>query len=283
MNRTPHEHATVAAARTLLTAILAALLLGALAFGKGEAAFVRSGDTLTGPDTIPAGYTLVTFDNGSDQPYELTLIRLRDGVGYEQVDELAAASEDGSPDSLRALMEAVEIYGGVAAVPPGASGNTGITLAEGRYLAFSENFEGGVEVRLAFEVAGSSGAEAPAVDREVTMWEFAFDLGADIPAGEQRWRVTNIGAQMHHLMIFPIQPGTTLDDVEAALSEPGEPTFIIGPPAVMSATFGGGISNDLTVDLAPGSYAAICFVPDLETGLPHAALGMLALIEVTDN
>jgi hypothetical protein len=81
-------------------------------------------------------------------------------------------------------------------------------------------------------------------------------------------------------MVFPIEPGTTLDDVRASLSEPGDPAFITGPPAVMSATFGGGISNDLMVDLAPGSYGAICFVPDSETGMPHAALGMIALFTV---
>lgn len=267
---------------TALTA-LALLTIGALAAAQVEASFVRSGDVLDGPANLQAGYTTVAFDNGSDQPYELTLIRLRDGVSYEQAEELAAASEDGSPETLRAVLEAVEIFGGVATVFPGSSGSVGITLAEGRYLAISENFEGGVEARFRFEVAGASGAEAPAVDREVTMFEFGFDLGADIPAGEQRWRVTNTGEQIHHLMIFPIQPGTTLEDVQAALSSPGEPDFIVGPPALMTGTFGGGISNDVTVDLAPGSYGAICFIPDIETGIPHAALGMISLFEIADN
>lgn len=37
----------------------------------------------------------------------------------------------------------------------------------------------------------------------------------------------------------------------------------------------------LMVDLAPGTYAAVCFIPDLETGAPHAMLGMTASFTVT--
>ena len=30
------------------------------------------------------------------------------------------------------------------------------------------------------------------------------------------------------------------------------------------------------LDLEPGDYIAICFVPDAESGAPHAMLGMIA-------
>ncbi|UCH24545.1 MAG: hypothetical protein JSV66_11370 [Trueperaceae bacterium] len=245
-----------------------------------EVTFTRIADTLSGPEMLEGGYTTVTFTNSADQPYELTLVRLREGVTPEEFELLATAAEDGTGESLGALLEVAEIYGGVAAIPPGASASAAVTLAEGRYLAFSSNYEGGVEARFDFDVSGSNGAQAPVADREITMFEFGFGIDAEIPAGKELWRISNIGEQLHHVMIFPVEPGTTIEDVNAALSQPGEPAFVTGPPVVTSATFTGGISNDLTVELAPGSYGVICFVPDIETGLPHAALGMVSLVTV---
>lgn len=40
----------------------------------------------------------------------------------------------------------------------------------------------------------------------------------------------------------------------------------------MTATF--------DVDLPAGEYAFICFVPDVATGKPHAALGMVGALSV---
>lgn len=34
------------------------------------------------------------------------------------------------------------------------------------------------------------------------------------------------------------------------------------------------------VDLTPGTYVAVCFVIDPETGMPHAMEGMVSLFEV---
>jgi len=36
----------------------------------------------------------------------------------------------------------------------------------------------------------------------------------------------------------------------------------------------------MNLDLAPGRYALICFVPDSASGKPHAALGMIGELEV---
>ena len=53
--------------------------------------------------------------------------------------------------------------------------------------------------------------------------------------------------------------------------------------AVLGGVPSGGLDLDVTVDMTPGSYAAICFFPDLDSGMPHAALGMVALFEVTGD
>lgn len=262
---------------------LAGLLLGAFAWAQPEATFVRDADSLTGVEVLEAGYATITLINQAEQPYDLTLVRLRDGVTVEQFEEAAAAAQDGSGESLRAFTETAEIFGGVAAVAPGGNGSVGLTLVEGRYVGFSENFEGGVSAQIRFDVSGSNGAGAPDADLRVGMGEFTFDLDDEIPAGEQLWRVANDGEQPHHIAVFPIAPGTTLDDITASLSAPGEPSFVTGPPALMSSALSGGRVNDLTVDLSPGTYAAICFIPDADSGMPHAALGMVDVFTVVGD
>ena len=37
------------------------------------------------------------------------------------------------------------------------------------------------------------------------------------------------------------------------------------------------------LDLAPGTYIAVCFVPDEETGVPHALMGMVQVFTVAEG
>jgi hypothetical protein len=37
------------------------------------------------------------------------------------------------------------------------------------------------------------------------------------------------------------------------------------------------------MDLTPGTYIALCFVPDEQTGAPHAAMGMVAIFTVGEG
>jgi hypothetical protein len=39
----------------------------------------------------------------------------------------------------------------------------------------------------------------------------------------------------------------------------------------------------LALDLAPGTYIALCFVPDEETGVPHALMGMVQVFTVGEG
>jgi hypothetical protein len=39
-------------------------------------------------------------------------------------------------------------------------------------------------------------------------------------------------------------------------------------------------SATIDVDVEPGNYAWLCFVPDPGSGQPHAALGMIAALTV---
>jgi hypothetical protein len=40
-------------------------------------------------------------------------------------------------------------------------------------------------------------------------------------------------------------------------------------------------STWIGIDLQPGTYALMCFIPDRSTGMPHAMLGMVSIVTVS--
>jgi hypothetical protein len=57
-----------------------------------------------------------------------------------------------------------------------------------------------------------------------------------------------------------------------------------GPPPGMPlggvSPIAKGRSNTFTLDLTPGTYGMICFVPDAKDGKPHSVHGMTTQFEV---
>ena len=41
-----------------------------------------------------------------------------------------------------------------------------------------------------------------------------------------------------------------------------------------------GVPNYWTVDLKPGTYVLVCFIPDAKDGKPHLAHGMMKVVEI---
>jgi hypothetical protein len=119
----------------------------------------------------------------------------------------------------------------------------------------------------------ASGGVAPESQGTFSMKDFTFDMPDTLPAGAATYRVVNAGAQPHELDILMLAPGATDDDVLAWDSAPA------GPPPFESV---GGInafspdgSGSMTLDLAPGTYLAVCHVPDPVSGVAHLHLGMV--------
>jgi hypothetical protein len=54
-------------------------------------------------------------------------------------------------------------------------------------------------------------------------------------------------------------------------------------PLLFVPTLSTGKSAWFPVDLSPGYYALICFIPDIESGVPHAMKGMYDVIEVGEE
>ena len=100
-----------------------------------------------------------------------------------------------------------------------------------------------------------------------------------LPAGWTPVRLTNESSDVHHLQLIKLPEGMSLEDLFAAFEQPGPPPpgveFFGGPGTVLP-----GGDSLATVNLEPGSYVMVCFIPDDE-GVPHVAKGMVKPIIVT--
>jgi hypothetical protein len=123
-------------------------------------------------------------------------------------------------------------------------------------------------------------ASAPAVKAHVvrvTGEDFKFDAPDVIPAGFTEFRFLNKGPAIHHMQLLKLSGGKTVDDLRAALANPGPPPSwmkqVGGPNAPAP-----GLESNATMMLEPGNYVLICFV-DLG-GPPHFMKGMVRALRV---
>jgi uncharacterized cupredoxin-like copper-binding protein len=113
----------------------------------------------------------------------------------------------------------------------------------------------------------------PKADATVKLQDFSFIIPAEVKAGKQTWQIINEGTQPHEIMLIRLAEGKTLADAQAFAQAPhGQPPF---------SSIGGfqginpGSSGWLNLDLQPGDYVALCYIPDPASGHAHMDLGMI--------
>jgi hypothetical protein len=224
------------------------------------------------PATLPSGMTTIRLTNHGQEPHHGQLLRLNDGVTFDQF--TAALQQEG--DGALALISGA---GGPGATDPNGSTEVTQDLKPGTYaLACFIAGPDGVPHMMKgmlkpIEVTASTeSSAAPATRATFTMKDFSFDIPSTLPSGQATYKVMNLGPQMHELNIIKLAPGKTLQDAQAWEGAPA------GPPPFSAAgginAFSADGSGYMTLDLQPGHYVAICNVPDPGTGVPHSHLGM---------
>lgn len=249
------------------------------------------------PAQVTPGYALFTLASDADTSDSLTIFRLNEGTTLEAFqaasDRIDQAFTEGG-DVAAAMNEGLAMVDILAEVgaEPGERRSVGVVLTEGRYaLEYAPETEGPRERTYhEFRVEGAAGAPAPTADATVQWADFAFAFPPNLPAGEQTWHVRNIGAQLHHMVIFTLAEGATLEDFVAfmeQMEEGGPPEPGAGEPLAEPVDYVGTMSTGQEsyhfVDLAPGQYVAVCFLPDHlgdATGQPHFMLGMMQVFRV---
>jgi hypothetical protein len=248
-----------------------------------------------------AGPTLVSLVNNGAEPHHAQLMLLAEGQTFETLQ--AAMSQ--SPDAVFGLGQFV---GGPSSADPGGQAQAILDLAAGQYVALC--FVAGADgvphlakgMVQAFEVAEATAgaAAAPQAAGTVVMRDMAFELPAQVAAGPQVWEVVNEGPQPHEIALLKLAPGLTAEQALAIFGGPpaspdaghemaspesaGAPPAADGPPPFTAAggmqALAAGLRGWAVLDLEPGDYLAVCFVPDPASGQPHVALGMVASFTV---
>jgi hypothetical protein len=237
--------------------------------------------------TVTAGRTLVRLENVGEESWHGFMLQVPADVTDEQiVADLGPGAESPPPW----LFEA--IYPGFPGETlPGQTNLALVDLAPGRYIVLGDTVQ-------QFEVVGEAAtpgaaleAEGSIVDGTVRLFDFNFEFPETLVAGRQVWEVTNIGEQPHELLLARSPEPVTVEQVtELMAGESEEATPTGGGPSFADFEPVGGIrwlSPGLTawteVDLTPGTYVALCFVFDPQTGLPHVAMGMIAVFTVGEG
>lgn len=116
--------------------------------------------------------------------------------------------------------------------------------------------------------------------------DYEFDrLPDSLPAGPAALSLTNDGQELHQILLLRVNDGRTgtLDDL---LALPG-PDLAASVRPVADVVARPGTTNTSLVQLDPGRYLAVCYVPvgskrgAVGDGVPHHAEGMATEITVT--
>ncbi|MBE7555936.1 MAG: hypothetical protein HS126_33195 [Anaerolineales bacterium] len=229
------------------------------------------------PDQLEAGLVKINLVNDGQELHHAQIARLNEGITLEQFQ--TALQQD--PEAAFPL---ITFVGGPGVVDPGRQAQVTVELSPGQYvlLCFLPSHDGVPHLAKGMlkpiEVVAHTDHDHPDVsepkaDAMVKLLDFSFVLPSEIKAGEQLWQVVNEGSQPHEVLIIKLAEGKTMADLQAFVQ-----TYEGVPPY---ANLGGfqaitpGESGWLHLNLEPGNYVAICYVPDPASGHAHAELGMV--------
>jgi uncharacterized cupredoxin-like copper-binding protein len=110
----------------------------------------------------------------------------------------------------------------------------------------------------------------------VTATDYAFQAPDTLPSGVTTFHLMNEGKEAHHVVLVKM-PLAEFQKANLAGPPPADLVVMGGPNAAMP-----GGTAEATVDLLPGSYTIVCFIPSTD-GKPHVMKGMARALEVTQG
>ncbi|MEP7176741.1 MAG: hypothetical protein ABI860_09335 [Gemmatimonadales bacterium] len=242
---------------------------------------VTAGDySMDLPASIPAGNVTLRLVNHGKELHQGQIVRIEDGKTVEDVKE--ALKSDGPPPAW------LKFVGGPNGSAPGQETSSISSLEPGHYamLCLIPSPDGVSHLAKGmikgFEVTASTGAAAalPVATDTIRLVEYGFDATRPLSPGRHTILVENGGAQAHELVLLRLAPGKSVKDFATWATAGGmqgpPPAMPMGGVAVMDRNERGVFS----VDLGPGNYGLICFVPDAKDGKLHLQHGMMKQITV---
>ncbi len=260
-------------------------------------------DGIEAPASAPAGRTLLVEHNDENYPGHAFVLRIPDDVLDSAI--LEALAGPAVAEETPEWFWRAEFLGNGDRALPGRPAVALVDLIPGRYLV-GDPFRPSDQFARFEVTAPASTADAasdPDADVIAELFEMGFALPDGVPAGRKVWEIRNTGAMLHEVAIFPVPTGATAEQVTAAVSAELEVEFG-GDPARARATIdalgpdwknwsadlvaGVGVlspqrSSWTQFDLEPGTYGAVCFVPEPISMTPHLMMGMTDVFRVTGD
>ncbi len=248
------------------------------------ASYTLAGGELHGPDTLPAGPTMVTLEVEDGALDQVALVRLEDG--HSVADFLTAAAVAYPPVWA-------QFAGGPNAALPGAPTSSVVTLTPGQWLALAFDIgpDGFPRVRHQASrslvvVENRAQAAGPVTSYSLQLFDYGFLLSGPLIPGGHTIGVLNRAPQRHEVILARLADGYGAADMAAWLQarRRGEavgeaPGQLIGGVAAL----GQDEQNAWTVTVTAGAYALFCLLADDGDGRPHLAHGHLQTIMVVDS
>jgi hypothetical protein len=246
-------------------------------------------DSLTAPETTDLnGFVPITFSSGADQEFNMSISRLKEGTDVEAFVETSKATNASFGESstvdprplIAEFLELAHLSGGVL-TKPGETVTAHIRLEPGTYVVEATPNESGEDYFYSvLTVTDGEDLAPPEADLNLVMVDHHFSFPATLKAGSQRWQVSNMGEQVHFAVLFKLAEGATADDLMNFFgpdAPPGPPPFDMETPytGLIQVVSPGEIFY-VDVNVPPGNYVAICFLPDMESEKMHLELGMMS-------
>jgi uncharacterized cupredoxin-like copper-binding protein len=237
--------------------------------------------TFEAPDSLKSGATTFQLTNHGKELHQAQLVKFEHGKTLQDLAQ--AMKKPGPPPPW------LKFLGGPNAIAPGAEGNATSVLAPGNYayLCLIPSPDGVPHVNKGmakpFTVVAADTAspqKLPESGVTITLTDYDFTPSQPLKPGKHTIRVENAGPQPHELALLRMAPGKKVEDF-AKWAEHGlkgqPPAEAIG--GIVFLENGG--AGTFTVELTPGDYGLICFLPDVKDGKPHLAHGMMKTITVS--
>ena len=257
-----------------------------------QVTFTATDYSIAGPDTIPGGLVSIHFVTKGTEAHQAQLVRLNDGVSYARFDSalqamLMAAPKEGDAAFARLFAVGAIVGGGGPGMDPGHAMDVVVNVPAGNYylMCFLSGKDGvphiakGMMKHLIVSAPAKAQPAAPVAAAKVNLVDYAFDSFPALKSGKTTIEVNNKGTEAHEFTLIHLK-GITAQQFIAMATAPPPAGAPAGPPPFefvggMQAIEPGG-RGWTTVDLAPGDYVAICFVPSYKQAFKaHAALGMM--------
>ena len=239
------------------------------------------------PASIAAGTTTFRLVNDGKEVHQISILQLAKG---KTLADYAAAMKAGKPTPWATGV------GGPNAAGPGQTIEATVTLDAGSYIMVCwvpspggqiPHMAKGMIQPFTVTAAGVAQAGAPATitapdpkpDVHLELSDYAFKFSKPLVAGKHTIHVMNTASQEHEAVLVKLAPGKTMNDFNEWLE-----SGMKGPPPADAAPgmagLGKGRTGSFDVNLTPGRYGLICWIPDAKDGKPHSMHGMVQELTV---